>query len=190
MLFIAFDCETGGFDAETRSLLEAYFLVFDENFTPVADLHLFIKPDKGVPYQVDAEALEVNGINLVEHDKKAMTLQDAKTKLYNFLETTNPGGAQKMVPVGQNVYFDLDFLFNCLVRDKTWKKYCSYHVVDTAGIAQLMKIMGLMPIDNKTSLGELAKFFNIKTGKLHGAKEDTVVSVKVFRAMKELLGRR
>jgi DNA polymerase III alpha subunit (gram-positive type) len=189
MKFIAFDVESGGFDSKERSILTAYFLVFDENFNAISELDLKIKPDGDAPYRVDAGALIVNKINLIEHDKVAIITSEARAQLYNFLSANTDNGKEKLLPVGQNVTFDMDFIFDNLLRKNSWNKFVSYHSLDTAGIAQFFKICGKMPLDHKTKLGSLAEFFNVKVGELHTAKDDTILTVKILKAMmKEFKG--
>jgi DNA polymerase III alpha subunit (gram-positive type) len=183
MKFIAMDCETGGFSYKDRSLLTAYFLIFDENFNAISELDLKIKPDGDEPYKVDAGALTVNKINLIEHDKVAVPVTEARSQLYNFLSANTDGGKEKLFPVGQNVMFDMEFIFDHLLRKNSWSKFVSYHFLDTAGIALFFKVCGKMPIDYKTRLSSLADFFNVKYDELHTAKDDTILTVKVLRAM-------
>lgn len=84
MKYIVIDTETGGIGRDV-SLLSAYFGVLDENFNLLDELELFVRPDNHI-YQVTAEALGINKINLVEHEKKAVTYKEAGTKLFNFIE--------------------------------------------------------------------------------------------------------
>jgi len=182
MRFIAFDLETGGLTVD-RSPLTAYFIVFDENFKIYGELDLKIKPNGNDPYIVDGGALAVNNIDLVEHTKTATPLDEAKKQLYDFLTKMSEDGRYRLIPVGQNVTFDVGFVNEHFISENNWKRFCSYHALDTAGIATFFKVCGLMPISQKTRLSELASFFNIKHGVLHTAKEDTLVTVKILRKM-------
>lgn len=180
--FLAFDCETGGLDPD-RSLLTVYFVAMDENFKVLGELDLKIKPDDDGPYLVDAQALEVNGINLVEHDKDAITLKEAKRKLYDFLAEHKPEGKGKLIPIGQNIWFDIGCVQRHLMRKKVWDQFVSYHPVDTAGIATVMKLIGIIPRSEKTRLTNLVEIFNVPLTNAHDARADTVATVKVLRAM-------
>ena len=185
--FLAFDCETGGLD-DDRSLLTIYLVALDENFKTLGELDLKIKPDDDGPYKVDAQALSVNGINLIEHDKVAIPLKEAKRQLYDFLATHKPEGKGKLIPVGQNTWFDISCVQRHLMRKKVWDQFVSYHAIDTAGIALLMKILGKIPRDEKTRLERLAEMFNVPLVNAHEAKADTLATVRVFKAMLKRFG--
>ena len=185
--FLAFDCETGGLESD-RSLLTAYFIAYDQNFNVLGELDLKIKPDSGEPYLVNAEALGINGINLVEHDKVAIPLKEAKAQLYNFLTTHKPEGKGKLIPIGHTVDFDIGYIQNHMLSQKVWDNFVSYHLVDTACIATVMKLLGLIPRSEKTRLTNLAALFDVSLTNAHNAKADTIATVKVLRAMLKKLG--
>src|ERR1700676_3506517 len=107
---IAFDVESGGLLAKECSLLTVYFTVLDKDLNFLSELPLAIKPDNNAPYQVTAQALEINKINLIAHDKIAIAESDARQRLYNYLKMESDGGKIKLVPVGQNIKFDIDFV--------------------------------------------------------------------------------
>lgn len=188
MRLIAFDLETGGLTKD-KSPLTAFFIVFDEGFNVLGELDLKIKPNGNDPYIVTAGALEVNGIDLVEHNKQAVPLDEAKKRLYEFLKEHSQDGTYKLIPVGQNINFDIEFVTEHFMSLNSWKKFCSYHVLDTAGIATLFKLAGIIPIKNKTRLSALADFFNVKSKAFHTAKDDTVACVKILKKMINIVRR-
>ena len=180
MIFMAYDLETGGLTRD-RSPLTAYFVVFDEEFQILGELDLKIKPNGDDPYIVDAGALAVNKINLIEHSKEAVALDVAKKLLFDFLFKMSEEGYKRLTPVGQNVAFDEAFVLEWLISANNWKRFVSYHSLDTAGIATFLKFCGIIPFEQKTRLSALAEFFNIKTGTLHTAKEDAITCVKILK---------
>lgn len=184
--YIAFDCETGGLDTGISSLLSVYFVVFDRDFKVLGELDLKIKPDKGENYVVSAEALGINKIDLVKHDADPSTITktQAKAALYNFLQTHNPDGKTKLIPVGHNIYFDQACVWANLISRSTWQKFCSYRLLDTGVILQFLKLTGHMPHEISGSLTSMIEFFGISIkGSLHEAKTDTVATVKCLRAL-------
>jgi DNA polymerase III alpha subunit (gram-positive type) len=181
MRFIAYDTETGGLDTSC-SLLSAYFIVFDFNFKSIGELDLKIKPNNGC-FTVNAEALRVNNINLVEHSKQAVTIDNAKKLLLDFLIKSSNEGQIKLMPVGHNESFDRQFVNTHLVERSTWNKYVSYHSLDTVHIANFLKLCGFIPSSQKISLGNLTELYGIKVKQLHSAKDDTVACVKVLKKM-------
>lgn len=178
--YIGLDTETGGSTSEC-SLLSVYFQILDENLLPLGELDLFIKPNDDL-YHVTAEGLGVNHINLVEHDKIAITEGKASQMLYAFLQQYNPQGKEKLVPVGHNVAFDIERVKRTLL--KSWDTYVSYRKLDTGSIAQFMKAKKLLPDSVSGSLGSLMEHFAIPVeGTLHTAKSDTLGTVAVLRAL-------
>ena len=81
--YLVLDCETGGF--EGTSLLTFHFDVLDKDFNTLDSLSLFLRPKDHI-YKVTAEALTVNHIDLIEHEKKAITYQEGGTLLFDFLQ--------------------------------------------------------------------------------------------------------
>lgn len=183
MRFIAFDFETGGLEKEKASPLTVSFIVFNHNFTRLGELDLSIKPNGKDPYLVTAEALNVNKIDLVKHDQEAIPLDEAKKRIFSFLREMSNDGETRLIPFGQNIQYDIDFLIHWFMSRGNFNKYCSYHSLDTAGLAIFFKLLRIMPVDQKTRLGELAKFFEVPTGQLHTAKEDTKACINILRNM-------
>lgn len=187
--YIAFDCETGGLNADS-SLLTAYFVVIDSDLTTIlGELDLKVKPNAGSSYCVTAEALMINGINLIEHDKVAMTESEAGRLLIEFLKAHNPDGRSKLLPIGHNVVFDEEFINNHLVSKGNWSKFVSYRRIDTGTIAQFLRMTGHIPKDVSGSLGSIASHLGVNLTNAHNAKNDTIATVKVLRKMKKLMER-
>ena|SRR5271166_4806596 len=183
---IAFDCETGGLLAKDCSLLTVYFTVLDQNLNFLSELPLAIKPDNNAPYQVTAGAMAVNKIDLIKHDQIAISESEARQRLYNYLKMESESGKIKLVPVGQNIKFDIDFVNAHLLNKSGWDYFCSYRVMDTGIIGQFLRNVGLIPYSVTGSLSSYAKFYGINPpGPLHDAKTDTLLTVLVLKAMLE-----
>lgn len=184
--YLALDVETGGLDLD-KSLLTAYFAVMDENMTVLDELYLRTKPDNGA-YIVTAEALYINGISLINHDQTALSYKDSGQKLYSFLSKHSANGQYRLVPVGHNVVFDIDFVCDKLISKKSWRQMCSYRVRDTAIIGNFLIDSGLISPDVSGSLESYLKHFEIKEkNTLHDAKTDALACAKVYSRMLELL---
>lgn len=182
------DNETGGLH-EDVCLLSTYLEVVDEQFKVVDSLELYVKPNNGV-YQVEAGGLEVNKINLVEHDKIAITYSEAGQKLFQFLKKNSKDGEIKLIPVGKNVQFDVSGLQKHLLGKKTMDKFVSYRLIDITGLAMGLQIKGKLPPDLGLSLFSLAEYFgvyNLVQGNAHEAKYDTQVTMLVYKKLLDLL---
>ncbi len=179
--YLAFDMETGGITTD-YSLLTAYFAVLDEGFNIITELELAMKPRDG-RYFISAGALRVNNINLVEHDKVAITYEDAATKLYNLLNFVCGPTKTKLVPIGHNVFFDEEFVYSYLITKKNWQQFVSYRRLDTQVIAQYKKMKGELPEAVSGSLESLAKHYDVVNPAPHTGKGDTLTTVSVLQRM-------
>lgn len=183
MKYISCDLESGGPELK-YSLLSAYFIILDENLETIyGELDLKSKPNDG-NYLVRGEALEVNGIDLVQHDKEAITESKAATLLYEFLEEHATNGSVKLMPVGHGIAHDIEFIKEHLT--KNWNKFVSYRYLDTGCIVQFLKLTGKVPRDLGGSLQELGEYFDVPMSGLHTAKGDTLATIEVLKKLRDL----
>jgi hypothetical protein len=176
----------GGIGLE-YSLLTMHFLLTDDNFNTLSELSLSLKPDNGI-YHVCAEAMEINKIDLVKHDKIAIPYKKAKTDLYNWLNLRFlENNSEKIVPVGHGFSGDLEQIFDKLVARKTWETFVSYRRLDTSVALQFLKTCGTFPSDVSGSLESLAIHFGINHGTLHDARTDVLVTRDVIKEMIKLI---
>lgn len=186
--YMPFDTETGGIPKGV-SLLSLYLEVLDEKLNKLDSLYMFTKPNDGI-YHVEAGGLEVNKINLVEHDKVAITYSEAGQKLFNFVNKNSDGGKTRLIPIGKQIHFDVDKVTENLLGKKTWDRFVSYRMIDVTGIAMAMQIKGKLPPTLGLSLFSLAEYFNVYAtvvGNLHEADYDTKVTVAVFKELMALM---
>jgi hypothetical protein len=207
-MYLFFDCEMGGIGRE-YSLLTAYFIVVDQNFQKVDELYLYTKPDDGI-YRVCGRAMEVNQINLSEHDKIAVPYKEAGSILYQFLSKNSDKGKIKLIPCGHGIRGDIDVIVEHIISRNTFENFTSYRAMCTSAVAQFLLTCKLLPSTVSGSLESLGKYFGIikdevpalggphstsfcglldVVTKLHDAKTDTLVTVAVLQKMKESLSR-
>lgn len=180
--FIAFDNETGGIDPST-SLLTVYFAILNEKLDIIDELNLLLKPNNGGPYVVEAGGLHVNQINLVEHDKTAISYSEGGQELVKLLRK-HVSGKEKLTPLGHNVHFDIGGVNANLLGQKTWNQFVSYKIQDTQVTAQFLQRRGALPPDMSISLGALMDYFGVKPdGKPHESKYDTLGTIGVYKAL-------
>jgi DNA polymerase III alpha subunit (gram-positive type) len=183
--YIAIDNETGGLDPET-SLLTSYMAALDENLNVLDDLDLTLKPNNEI-YCVEAGGLAINKIDLVEHQKDAITYSAAGQLLRNWLIKHSEDKAVKLIPFGHNVTFDVLSIHKYLLNRATFEQYTSYRKFDTAVIAQFLKYASKLPEDLSGSLESLAKYFGVLALENHTARGDVLTTISVAKAMKGLL---
>ena len=182
-LYIPFDTETGGL-TEGSSLLTAHFAVCDKDFNIIDELELLTKPNDG-QYNVSAQALDVNKINLIEHDKVALSYSEAGQVLRNFLWKYSQNGKIKLIPVGKNVGFDVIKVTDNLLGMKTWNQFVSYRLYDITGIVIFLKRQGKLPQDAPDSLSGMAQFLGIQA-EWHTAKGDNYAGIEVVKRLERL----
>lgn len=186
--YIALDLETGGIGHD-KSLLTAYLAILDENLDIIDELDLKIKPNDDI-YVLTAEALNINKIDIISHDKEAITEKFAAELIYRFIKKAVHGDGMLMLPhhfltpIGHNVAFDIQFLTAKTLSKKSWDQFVAYRTLDTSTTAQYLIAKGELP-DMKASLGTLAKYYGIEF-EAHTAKGDTLATVAV---MKKMLGK-
>lgn len=187
-MYLFLDDEMGGLEKEKYSLLTVYLMATDDNFNFIGDLYLFLQPDDGV-YKICADALTVNEIDLVEHDRIAISYKEGGTKLYKWLQGLTEDGKTKAVVVGHGVYGDVDWIIHYLMNRGSWEKFTSYRKLDTSVVCQFLKSCNLFPDDVSGSLVSLAKYFKIECDEnlAHDAKYDTELTYKVFMALRTRL---
>jgi len=183
--YIALDCETSGISTRDfkPALLTVYIAVLDENFNTVDELELKTKPDDGI-YHVTPKSLDVNKINLVEHDKVAITYKEAGTKLFDFIKKNYNG--ERLIPVGHGIAFDCRFLQDTIISAGSWERFISYRTLDTGVIGRFLCVCGVIP-ENTGGLESLMLALEIPiVNVFHDAKTDTLYTVQV---LKELIKR-
>lgn len=193
-IYMGFDTETGGFKPAEHSLLTAYFgfatLQMDGSYKIFDELDLAMKDPTG-KYRVTQGAMDVNKINLVEHDKVAITCIEAAKLLFAKLEEITKGGTIKIIPVGQNIPFDESFVWVNLMPKSVWERYFYTNPKDKKDTKVLLKqkqTQGKIPKGQSLSLGPAAHFLGVKVddGQLHGAKYDTHTTFGVLEKVEKL----
>lgn len=181
--YFLFDTETGGVRKE-MSLLTLYGFILDENLKILDTIDLKIKPDDGV-YHVNAQGLEMNRINLTEHDKVAKPISEVKTKLKNYI--CGWSLHQKLTPIGHNVRFDVKFVKTHLLED--WDRYFDRRHIDTASIGKFLALSGIVPKLKSYSLSEMASAMMIEVdeSRRHEASYDADLTLAVLKSMKVLV---
>jgi DNA polymerase III alpha subunit (gram-positive type) len=180
--FITIDIETGGI-GDDKSILQVYMGLCEkqnDQFFLVDEVNVLIKPNDDV-YKITAESLTITNIDLVAHNKVAVTEKRAGTIIYDALRRWYDISKDKLIPIGHNVAFDIRRISNTLISQGSWDQYVSYRVIDTCTIAQFLRLRGNLPNDLSCSLVKLVEYFNIEVDGLpHEAKYDALSTVKVL----------
>lgn len=185
-MFLFIDNETGGIGLET-SLLTSCLVLTDDKFNLIDELNLALAPENGI-YNVTAQGLTVNRINIVEHDKEAICYGKAGAKVHDLLRKYSKQGSEKLIPAGHGIYFDLTHIWDKIYSRKNWEQWCSYRVMDTSSIGRMLLTVGRIPATLTGSLEGYAQHFGLLDGKqLHTARADTLLTIEVAKKFMEML---
>jgi DNA polymerase III alpha subunit (gram-positive type) len=183
--YFLFDTETGGLEAEKVSILSLFGMVLDNKLNIVDSIDLVIKPNDG-RYVLDIQAMNVNKINILEHDKIAISEYEAGRRLNNFLFKHVGIWSEKpnrLIPAGHNIG-GLDIPMGMrLVGTDNWRRLVSYRLLDTGNIGQFLVLQGILPENNSCSLRDLCEHYKIDYTGAHDAKQDALMTLEVLKAM-------
>jgi DNA polymerase III epsilon subunit-like protein len=185
-----FDIESGGLELE-HSLLTFYMCVLDDNGTIIDELDMKLKPDDG-KYNLTAEAMKVNGININEHDAdpETVTYSEGKKLLLEFT-AKNSVGKRTLRPAGHNIGdFDIPMTRHHLgISKEEWNNIFHYRLLDTSPVLTIMQDAGWLP-EELGSQDSLVAYYGVTKRKSHVAKNDTLMWVDVYLAMLKSLSDR
>jgi hypothetical protein len=187
-LFLPFDCESGGIGQDI-SLLTAHFAVCDSNWNIIDELSLALKPKEvdetgSAIYKVTAAALEINKIELIQHNKIAITKAEAGQQLRAFLWKYKPKSGW-LIPMGKNIQGDVDWINDHVLGPNEWRKYVSYRTYDLTSLLTFLKRTGKLAQDAPESLEGIAKYIGFKFVP-HTADGDVHASIAVIQYLENL----
>lgn len=176
---LVIDTETTGLSPRFNKTLTVGMLLVDveKDFLKILkENHIFVKHDN---YNISSGAMKVNGIDLVEHDKVAITPPKACNKINDFVDKN--GLFQTMI-VGHNFCFDRGFLTSLFEQGKMNSNLHDEHE-DTRFIWKRLQNQGKIPCDLRARLGDIATYFNIDYTKAHDALADCKITAEVYHRM-------
>jgi DNA polymerase III epsilon subunit-like protein len=183
--YLAVDTETTGL-SEKCNVLTSYFVILDKDLVEIDTLDLYIKHDE---YYIQRKAMEINKINLKEHEKIADTVETSKQKIEDFIRSNCDSEKEiTFIPFGHNVSYDLKMirsnnLFTNYVENKLTKEY-----LDTIDVGKELKKEKLIPYKQSLSLGKICSFLDIKSEStlLHNAEYDIRLTIDLFKKFKDM----
>ena len=182
ILFI--DTETGGIDSASHSLLSLALVVWKE-LEVRASIEILV--NDGV-LNVTEKALEINGINLSEHKKKAVSPTLALQQFDQFLDI-HFSRDEKIILGGHNINFDVNFLNAFLTRNGySFQQRFSHRFVDTSSILFYLYLTG--KIKRKLTASQDAfDYFGITVPGRHTALGDAFATAQLFSKLVNILYR-
>lgn len=184
MKYLYLDTETGGVNPTTDALLTIGLVAHEDARGILGTEHILVQPEGRA---VHVKALAVNHINIEEHQKTALSREDAAVAVKRFCEL-HFGVGFKNAPylVGHNIGFDRSFVDPLFTENHMRIPY-SYRNLDTMGIALFLQDCGYFTLDNM-KLDSLVEHFNCEIAEKdrHTALGDALVTRDVHLAMREL----
>jgi DNA polymerase III epsilon subunit-like protein len=182
ILFI--DTETGGIQPGKNSLLSLALAVWKESKIK-ASTEILI--NDGV-LDVTEKALEINGINLEEHKKKAVSPAVALQQFDDFIKANFPTD-EKIVLGGHNITFDVNFLNAFLAANNyNYHQRFSHRFIDTASILFYLYLAGKLKTKINSSQ-QAFDYFGIMVDGRHTALGDVLATAQLFSILVGILYR-
>ena len=191
MHYLGFDLETGGLDKHDHTITEGYFAIWDENWNMLEDLHLLLKNNDGKVIGSE-EAWKITGINPEDHlaNPDTITYEEGKKKLLDMLSRHKiPRKRNHYQWLGQNICsFDIPFMEaqGFLTPAESKKAGVHHNALDSTIIVTWLKSIGMLPAD-VGPLGSLVKYFDLKMGDAHRAKDDVHMQKEVYIKLCEMM---
>ena len=184
---LSLDTEGGGI-SHNYSLLSLTLSVVDPvTYEQIETLSLKLKPDNDSGYFVQGKALDVNKINILEHDKVAITYKDSKSEIYNWLvkQKTKYG---KLVPFGNNFQRDIDIITRYTISYDSWTNFVKKFGIELTVLGVELKQLEVIPEEQSLALSKIAEFMSIKVdeSKLHDDTYDVELGCLVLKGYREL----
>lgn len=180
--FVLIDTETTGLNKEKNQLLEVGMLVI-KDLKVIDELEVKIKHKE---YTISSGAMKANKIDLVLHEEEACD------KIVDFLKEyvdTVDDKLQTLIPIGQNIDFDLGFLEELFLKAykiKDYRQVIGYRKLDIIQVALTKNMEGKLDLE-KLDLDTLLNALNIEMPEnRHRAITDCYLELEVLKKLIEL----
>lgn len=183
-VYLVIDTETGGLDPQQHPLLEVGMVLFENGKEAGSFLERIVWNNSAS--RITIPALAVNNLDY----NIGRSPSEAAAKIVN---ASLMFAKQKPILLGHNLEFDLGFINKLMVdhRFDGWLDLMGRNKIDTKQLAltmieaKLIKPTGQGQI--RTSLGDLAKYFQIKQDGAHTAFGDCITTWQIYQEMLKLL---
>lgn len=176
--YILVDTETTGLNEEENQILEIAFLMI-KDLKIVDEYEFKIKHNE---YSISEKAMEINNISLIEHEKDALEEKEVLEKIIVIIESYKED-KKGLIPIGQNVDFDLKFIKKMFEKNgmgDKFKNYFDYKKLDLMQVALLKCLEGKLELESQ-SLDSILKALNIeKREERHRALVDCNLEYKAL----------
>lgn len=186
--YVLIDTETTGFNKEKHQLLEVAMLVI-KDLKIIDKLEIKIKHKE---YLVTTGAMSSNKIDIIQHDKEGIDAKVACDEITAFLRKYIEfvdDKANALIPIGQNIDFDLGFLEQLFLSNykiKDYRECISFRKLDIMQLALIKNLEGKIFLE-KQDLDTLLNTLNIEIPEnRHRALTDCYLEFEVLNRLLNL----
>ena len=175
-------------DTETTGLIPGKHQILTLGMAVYDDRELIFEKEwkicANVHSEINKKAMEINGINILEHNKTAWIPVEV---LKDFIRTAiiQSSKTSRIMLYGHNVKFDIGFLDRMFELKPNIKNPFHYHHGDSMVLANTPKEVGLSKTRG-VGLSALVKLFGLVSTS-HNALEDAKASAEVYFILLDLI---
>ena len=190
MKLLGLDCETTGLH-ENANLLTLYMGVLDENFNIMDSIDLKLKPEPingKIEWSIQIEAMQVNKIDIFQHEQTAITYKEAKPKIYNWIADASSKFGE-LIPFGNMINKDIDKICDCVISRGSWESFVDRRTIELLSIGRTLQFMGKIPRTQSLSLSKIAEYLGVEVdkSKIHTAQYDVLLGSLILREYLHLM---
>lgn len=177
---IVIDTETGGLDPHQHSLLTVALIV-TRNLEIIASHEWQLKHEE---YHVTERALEINHIDIKEHDASAMPVAEVIDDMLDFIDRHRQPN-ERVVLLGQNTIFDKGFFETSVEwagQTKRYRSLVSHRYIDLMSITAFLNLTGHIRTEG-LGLDAVIEALNIDKEHRHSALGDARMTLRAFMEM-------
>ncbi len=152
-------------------------LVAWNKFDGIIDtLEVYIKCET---YQFTKEAVKINKFDKEQHEKRAISPNDAIDAIRSFC-SKNTGKTEEIQLAGHNTQFDVSFLKKLFSdQNRSLSRLFSHRIIDTYSVLKYLVDAGRIELDPISSANAF-KTFKISVEERHSALGDAIATAKLY----------
>jgi len=188
----AIDIETSGLDPHYHEILQICILPLDSNIKPRRDVFpFFLELAPEHPERIDREAIRINKLDIMRITQRGHHQDKAKDLLELWVDKldlpyTKFMNRKRILPLGQNLYFDIPFIREWLGLER-YGAIFDGRIRDTQSVAAYVNDRAAMLAEkvpfSKIKLSWLCNKLNVPLERAHDALQDCVATAEVYRRM-------
>ncbi len=187
--YLVLDCETTGLDRTKHGVITLSASLYRTLNDEIPNVSTFnaINMDWFNAYEINLDAMKVNGIKIVSPFDKCYSKYDSPLRMYRAFSQWLLGLGKIDYIVGININFDIEFIKSeALKCGIDFGNVLPRKRIDPQIIANSLVDAGVLKLDS-TSSENLYKAFNIEANEIHDSKADVLTTWQLWLKVKNLL---